>query len=178
MLAFAASARGDEVEHRRLLSSAPFENRPIPEGLFEVTAIATTAMQYELYQMKLVATFLVAMLQYTTAQKSGNQDRLVVSTEMARAAAYAFVTEREGWRLFCEGLGLDPAHLRDDESTNPQLAMAEPMMEEMAYTTEEMAVWAESQATADESNATPSIVGPEDVAAAWRAIYDETLNPA
>lgn len=192
-----ASRRGDAVEYKRLMDSAPRLRFEVAHHHGLATALSHAADWHLLTLLDLAANYwqwwgLWGWCRSRPAVREsggpgGVEDAGDTDVEafrhsgLVRYHAFLFVAHVDGWKQFCRDWPIEPEALLDFKPGWGMVSRTEPRARENAFTREEAArfLWDEmqlSQEFAREESALPQVMTAEDLAEAWHAIVDYQTN--
>lgn len=142
-LAYAAAARGDEVELDRLHGSAPRERWILPNHNRVFRAVSTCAIMHRAEQLELVATYWFATVRANEGEALDTDpekgaDGIWLTT--ALTCAHRFCVNVEAFQSFCEELGICVDDVMSDIPGGWLIRLAETCLPTVAPPPEELEV--------------------------------------
>ena len=138
-LTFAASARGDEIELGRLISTAPRHTVSVLHHSGVIRALCICGCIYRAEQLEMVAGYFFAIGRAHNAVDDEDCEMAVWWAKVSNLFAYRFCLNREAWRLFCDEIGVCPEHVVDGAAGGWIVDLADINMPAIAPDGEEMA---------------------------------------
>jgi hypothetical protein len=169
-LIVAAAARGDEVDRRRLMDSAPRVTYRIPDHSPWWMAFRELVALHRVELLNL-AGLLVGCYQAASPGQRGDVEAVERLRAITMFSAYLFNARVAGWRLFCDELHLPPDRFGDVMPGRELLDVANEIATEVALTSEEATEYVRGRHP--DADRAPTA---EDVAAGWREAYVEWVD--
>lgn len=178
-LLLAAGGRGDDVEHERLMRSAKRltlsmpDHSPYGHAFNELSILVFVELVEEAarYQDAFHRADEVEELAYRTGRRTkratdepAERSRFERFFDLALAAGYVLRTKAEGWKLFCERMGVPPFHGLEDFQGMDRLQRAWKLAEKAAFEPEGFLRWLNRIRPKDEPEATEVPLTVEGVA--------------
>jgi hypothetical protein len=194
----AAAARADEVEHKRLIKSAPKESFEVPDYYALAKALREAGDFHLLTLLDLAATFWQWWGLWTTyglrepgttgykktRRKHGGSAELSEyrAGGIVRYFASRFVAHVEGWKQFCAELQIDPEAQLNFMIGWETICRTEERARELAFTPDEAALFLRFETITVEDDESSEkgpipVETPEDLAKGWQLLLDK-LMPA
>jgi hypothetical protein len=169
-LIVAAAARGDELDRRRLMDSAPRVTFRVPDHAPRWMAFRELVALQRVELLNLAGALVGC---YQAASPGGRGDAEAVERLRAATmyAAYLFNARVAGWRLFCGELHLPPDQFGDLTPGRELLDLANEIAAAVAFTAEEATEYVRLRTPG--AGRAPTA---EDMAAGWREAYAERVD--
>lgn len=158
-----AADRGDDLEHQRLLDSAPKNYFRVPDYFGLATSFDRLARMHAMSQLSRACSFWSAwglLLAYDTPDVGLkrpdllDQDRLAAARRGARLTACRLLNDAEAWKKLCVGLGIDEHSLLRHLPGYQTIVTTENLAAELIFTPKE--------ATGEEDATSPAPLGNAD----------------
>jgi hypothetical protein len=179
-LLVAAEARGDEVEHDRLLRSAPKQGFQVPDYWGLVEALEGLAKLYLLRQLDSAVGFwrwLGSLEQDLLGDRDPQHEERL--WKLIKLEAYQVVVRAEGWKRFCQELQVDADFLVGKLPGSATLAHTEGQARLLAFTAAEARVYLRElfeRSNPPDVRRAYHLDTAADVAAAMRETLDEHVR--
>lgn len=136
----AACRRGDETERLRLIETAPRVGYRLPDYIGFADALQTVVLIHLADRLDLGARFWLVLALLESEHPDDSPRRRKQSERLegtVGAAALRFCIEVDGWKLFCEGLDLEPDGIIAELPAFRTAEAMETLARQMASTPEE-----------------------------------------
>lgn len=163
-LIMAASARGDEVEYHRLMSTAPRQTYRAPHTFGLAAAFEEVAYWHRMEMLSLAGQYVHAL----GRADSGDDEHSARLLDCAMLFGCLFKAQAAGWRAFCAGLHLDPDFIPGLLPGQDLLGLAARFAEHSAFTAEEALAYVRRRFDPEHGR----VLTADDVAAGLRQFYD------
>jgi len=130
-LLLAAEQRQDQTEYQQLFDASPIQNWYLPEHLMAELSLHVLTLTYVTQQLEAAGIVFFALFQMNQ-QPSSDLDR------MGEAAAYFFTINAQGWKGFCNQLGISSGVLVQGNYDGWLLSLCEQHMPNLAPTEAEL----------------------------------------
>jgi hypothetical protein len=176
-LILAASARGDEQERERLVSTGARVTYRLQDHFGRVEALSKISKLYLLQQLDLSVHLShgVGILEAADYAPPGDRRQATARRRAERAVAlvaYRIVTRASAWRLFCAGASLDTAMLLTILPGHDTAADSEALARDLTCTRDEALAF-----LAESGKDDARLETAEEIAEGWRQALEEESRP-
>jgi hypothetical protein len=159
----AAWMRSDDAEAMRLIDGAPQRQYVMGEHVWLGTALRQVELVYLSHQLDTAVTFWRTLGMAESVADDERSERLLLG---ARALAFRMVQASDGWKLFCEELGVPAPGYIEQAPMYRNVADTLDAARLMAFSQIEMVEWLEAQEPGGAAEAQP--LTAEASADTWR----------
>jgi len=168
-LSLAALVRGDEVELERLTTAAPRRVVSVLHHKDVMSSLCTCGVLHRAEQLEMIAGYFFAVDRVRHAIEDADCETANWWLDVSSLFAFRYTVNREGWRLFCEELGVGAEDVVDGAPGDWIVDLADSNMPNIAPSVDEMAKLI--GALFEQEHTPEDIVSADQLLAAWQALY-------